>query len=214
MNGLFLTVALAQAGGLDAVLRKLGEDARSRETAAPCVYRELTTVDELGDDGAVKGSEVRRYEVEVSGAEVTRRDRLEVTKLGEPLADLLVEQKQAKRAKLARSPLHPESQAEYRFSFKDGQTLSFEPLRPDPRRVVGEAQLDEKGRLVELKVRPSKVPLLLESFSMRFGFADTACGRQAVEVDLDGKGVAVLVETRFRSRTRLEGHRPLAAAKK
>ncbi len=54
-----------------------------------CTYRETTTVDELGKDGGVAGSELRLFEVEVKGTEVTRRELVTVTKSGAPLADLL-----------------------------------------------------------------------------------------------------------------------------
>lgn len=206
MLGAVLAMALGQAPAPDAVLAALGEDARVRELTPHCAYREVTTVEELNDDGSVKGSEVRRYDVEYQGTEVLKRERVDVVKAGEPLADLLVEQRNAKGTKMARSPLHPEAQAQYRFSMKDATTVTIEPREVDGKHVFGEAKLDAKGRLAELSVRPAKVPLLLASFSMRFVFGDTPCGRLAMQVDIEGQGVAVFVETRFRSRTRLEGH--------
>src|SRR4051812_30084130 len=145
---LFGLLALSPDGGSDlkGVLQKLGEDARTREEAAACSYKEATTVEELGPDGGVLGSELRSFDVEVKAGEVTRRDLVAVTKSGAPLADLLQQQRNTKGKKPARSPLHPDSQSDYRFELKDGpgpdqQTLSIEPLKPSADRVRGEAVL-------------------------------------------------------------------------
>src|SRR5690349_21771812 len=127
LSALLLAPVCARAD-LKSVLQKLGEDARARESAPPCRYREATTVDELGPDGKVLGSELRLYDVEIKGTEVLRRDRLSVTKTGEPLADLLQEPREVKAKKPARSPLHPDAQSEYRFELNEGSeplTLTF-----------------------------------------------------------------------------------------
>jgi hypothetical protein len=216
-----LLASTAQAGDVKAVLKKLGEDAIARENNAPCTYKETTTVEELSreKDSKVLGSEVRLFDVEVKGTEVTRRDVVSVTKSGEPLADLLEQPRDTKGKKPARSPLHPESQVDYRFELKDGpspeeQTLTIEPIKPNTERVRGEAVVDAKTmQLKTLQFSPSKTPMLLKSFAMRFEFADTACGRQPLMVSLEGEGVAVFVETKFRSKTVLSGHaRPAPAA--
>ena len=82
----------------------------------------------------------------------------------------------------------------------------IEPLKAGGDRVRGEAIVDAKGQLEVLRVAPSKVPLLLKSIGLRFEFADTACGRQPVVIGLEGEGIAVFIETKFRSRSVLQGH--------
>ena len=211
-----LVLGSAAHADLKAVLKKLGDDARTRESNAACTYRETTTVDELGKDNQVLGTEVRLFEVEVKGTEVTRRDLVSVTKSGEPLADLLEQPRDTKGKKPARSPLHPEAQADYRFELKDGpgpdeQTLTLEPVKPSTERVRGEAVVDARTlALKALRFSPSKTPLLLKSFAMRFEFADTACGRQPRVVEIQGEGIAVFIETKFRTRSVLAGHARVA----
>ncbi len=219
-----LVLTTAANADVTSVLKKLGEDAQAREATAPCTFKETTTVDELGKDGQVVGSELRLFDVEVNGAEVVRRELVSTTKSGSELADLLAQPRDTKGKKPARSPLHPQTQGEYDFTLKDGpspeeQTVDFVPKKPSAERMRGEVIVDARtSAMKSLWVTPSKVPLLLKSFEMRFEFTDTACGRQASVVELKGEGIAVFVETKFRSKSILEGHarvtRPPASKKK
>ncbi len=207
---------LAAAPDLKTVMQKLGEDARARENGALCAYREVTTVDELGKDDKVVGSEVRTFDVEIKAGEIMKRDLVSTTKSGEPLADLLAQQKDTRGKKPARSPLHPESQPEYTFELKAGpgesQTVTIEPLKPNTERMRGEAVVNAKLEMTELRLTPSKVPLLLKSLAMRFEFIDTPCGRMASIVEVQGQGVAVFIDTKFHTRSVLQGHSKVAAA--
>lgn|GEM_PF-3338277 len=207
----------AAAPDLKAVMQKLGEDAKARE-AAPCTYREVTTVEELGKNDEVVGAEVRTFDVEVKGQEVLRREVVSVTKSGAELADLLQQQRDTKGKKPARGPLHPESQPDYAFALKpgpgDSSTVTIEPLKPNAERMRGEAVVNSRLELTELRLTPSKVPLLLKSLAMRFEFVDTACGRQPSLVEIQGQGVAVFIDTRFRTKSILGGHAHVAATKK
>lgn len=201
------------------VLRKLGEVARDQENAAPCSYRETTTVDELDKYGNVKGTEVRTFDVVVKGTEVTRRELISTKATGEPLADLLQQPRDTKGKKAARSPLHPEAQADYKFELNDGpgpdqQTLTIEPLRPSMERLRGEVVVDAKTiKLQTLRFTPSKVPLLLKSLLMRFEYGDTACGRVPVALEVEGQGVDIFIETRFKTKSVLTGHARVVVAK-
>ena len=202
----------AWAADLKDILKQLGEGARADESSPPCTYRETTTVDELNKEGGVLGSEVRTFDVEVKGMEVTRRDLLSVKKSGQPLADLLQQPRDTKGKKAARGPLHPEAQKDYRFGLTNGPgpdqlTLSIEPLKPSMDRIRGEAVLNtHTSQLQRLRFAPSKVPLLLKSLEMRWEYGDTACGRLPVALETEGEGVAIFIETKFRSRSLLEGH--------
>ena len=71
-------LVLAQLA-LPDVLRSLGDEAERREKAGACDYHEVTVVEELGEDGAVKGSEERVYDGTLTGIEVTRREKTSVT---------------------------------------------------------------------------------------------------------------------------------------
>ena len=206
-------VVLAQLQ-LPDVLRKLGDEAEKREAAGTCAYHEVTLVEELGEGGAVKGSEERVYDAEMTGATVTKRERKSVTPKGEALADLLVEPKDAKGRKPARSPFHSELRPKFRFALVDGPTpelkrVTLEPLKEDVERPRGEAWVRASdGRIEELRVSPSKAPFLLKSVTLRFVFGDTPCGRMATLVETNGEGDGVIVDTKFRSRTELSGHKP------
>jgi hypothetical protein len=194
------------------VLRALGDDAEKREAAPPCTYHESTTVEDLADDGTVKGAEQREYEDELHGVEVVKRERLSVKATGKPLSDLLVEPKNAKGRKPQRSPFVAELRPKFKFALRDGPTpemvtVTLEPLKPDVERPIGEAWVRRADlKLAELRVSPSKAPMLLDSMSLRFVFGETACGHVATEIVSEGKGRALLVETRFRTRTVLSGH--------
>lgn len=194
------------------MLRALGDEAEKREKAPPCDYREVTLVEELNEDGTVKGSEERVYEGTLTGVEVTRRERKSVTAKGAALADLLQEPKGAKGRKPARSPFHSAMRSQFRFELKEGPTpelkvVTLEPLKPDAERPRGEAVVRASdGRIEELRVSPSKVPFLLSSVSLRFVFSDTACGHVATVIETSGRGDPLLADTRFRSRTVLDAH--------
>lgn len=196
------------------VLRKLGDEAEKREAAGTCAYHEVTLVEELSPDGAVKGSEERTYDGELTGITVTKRERKSLTAKGEPLADLLVEPKNAKGRKPARSPFVSELRPKFRFALADGPTpelrrVTLEPLKEDVERPRGEAWVRASdGRIEELRVSPSKAPFLLKSLSLRFVFGDTPCGRVATVIETEGEGDGVIVDTRFRTRTVLSAHQP------
>lgn len=207
-----LTLLLLAQLSLPDVLRTLGDEAEKREAAPPCDYREVTLVEELSESGAVKGSEERTYQGTFHGADVTRREKKSVTAKGEPLADLLVEPKNAKGRKPARSPFVAALRPQFKFALEDGPTpelkrVTLEPLKSDAERPRGEAWVRASdGRIEELRVSPSKVPFLLSALSLRFVFGDTACGRVATVIETEGVGDGLIVETRFRSRTVLDQH--------
>jgi hypothetical protein len=217
--GVSVLALLVLAGAPDAglplpeILRRLGDEAERREAAPPCTYHEVTLVEDITEDGGVKGSEERVYDGEIHGIEVVKRERLSVTPKGAPLADLLAEPKNAKGRKPARSPFHSAVRSQYRFELADGPTpelkrVRLEPLKPDVERVRGEALVrTADGRIEEMTVSPSNVPLLLESVTLRFVFGDTACGHVAVEIDTEGKGQSLITDTRFRTKTVLSGHK-------
>ncbi len=196
------------------VLRKLGDEAEKREAAGVCAYHEVTIVEELTADGGVKGSEERTYDGELTGVTVTKRERKSLVPKGEPLADLLIEPKDAKGRKPARSPFHSELRPKFRFALEDGPTpelkrVTLEPLKEDVERPRGEAWVRASdGRIEELRVRPSKTPFLLKALSLRFVFSDTACGRVATVIETEGEGDGVIVDTKFRTHTELSGHKP------
>jgi hypothetical protein len=206
---------LAQAPALPDVLRALGDAAEAREAAGGCAYQEVTRVEELGEDGAVKGSEERTYDDETKGVEVTKRDRTRVKPSGEPLADLLQEPKGAKGRKPARSPFHSAMRSQFRFELKAGPrdglvTVTLEPLKPDPERPRGEAWVRLADlKLETLKVSPSKPPMLLDALSIEMQFGQTACGWVPTVILSEGRGQAPLLDTRFRTRTVLSGHQKL-----
>ncbi len=164
------------APDLKTVLQKLGEDAKAREATAPCTFKEVTTVEALD-----KNDEV-----------------------------VLQQQKDTKGKKPARSALHPESQPDYVFALKpgtgDSSTLTIEPIKANSERMRGEADVNAKLEMTELRLTPSKVPLLLKSLALRFTFTDTACGRQANLVEVNGQGVAVFIDTKFHTRSLLVDH--------
>lgn len=215
-----LTSLLLAQLALPDVLRSLGDEAEKREKAGACDYREVTLVEELADDGSVKGSEERVYDGTLTGIEVTRREKRSVTAKGEPLADLLVEPKGAKGRKPARSPFHSALRPQFKFALADGPTpelkrVTLEPLKPDAERPRGEAWVRASdGRIEELRVAPSKVPFLLSALSLRFVFSDTACGRLATLIETEGRSDTVIVDTRFRTRTVLSEHAPAGARKR
>ncbi|MBK7857146.1 MAG: hypothetical protein IPJ65_00725 [Archangiaceae bacterium] len=194
------------------VLRALGDDAERREAAGPCSYHESTTVEELADDGSVKGSEQREYDAVMAAGEVTKRERLSVKATGAPLADLLSEPKNAKGRKPARSPFVSALRPQFKFALEDGPSpelvkVTLEPLKPDPERPRGEAWVRRADlKLVELRLTPSKTPMLLDSMALRFVFDDTGCGRAATLIETQGAGAAPLLDTKFRSRTVLSKH--------
>jgi hypothetical protein len=194
------------------VLKVLGEEARGQENAGLCRYRETTTVEELGKEGEVIGSEVRVFEVETRGTEVTRRESVSVKPEGEPLADLLQQPRDTKGPKAARSPLHPQAQKDYRFEVKEGPeagelTLSIDPVKPSMTRLRGQMVLDARTTKPKtLSFSPSKVPPLLKAFSSRYEYGDTACGRMPVVMENEGEGVDIFVETKFRTRSVLDNH--------
>src|SRR4051812_1974170 len=171
-----LFLAAAPDGGLPLpeILRRLGDEAEKREAAPACTYHEVTLVEDLADDGSVKGSEERVYDGEIHGIEVVRRERVSVTAKGAPLSDLLVEPKNAKGRKPARSPFHSAARSQYRFELAPGPSagllrVKLEPVKEDVERVRGEAVVRASdGRIEELTVSPSKAPLLLESVTLRF----------------------------------------------
>jgi len=213
VSSALVLLALAQLQ-LPDVLRRLGDEAEKREAAGVCAYREVTLVEELGEDGTVTGSEERTYDAELTGITVTKRDKKSVTAKGKPLADLLVEPKNAKGRKPARSPFVAELRPKFRFALEDGPTpelkrVTLEPLKEDVERPRGEAWVRASdGRIEELRVSPSKAPFLLKSVSLRFVFGDTACGHLATLIETEGEGDGVIVDTKFRTRTVLSGHEP------
>ena len=219
MARVLLLLLAAAPLSLPEVLRSLGDEAEKREKAPPCDYREVTLVEELNEDGSVKGSEERVYEGTLTGIEVTRRERRSVTPKGAALADLLQEPKGAKGKKPARSPFHSAMRSQFRFALQDGpapdtKVVTLEPLKPDPERPRGEAVVRASdGRLEELRVSPSKVPFLLSALSIRFVFSQTACGHMATVIETEGRGDTLLADTRFRSRTVLESHAPVTRKK-
>lgn len=203
---MLLALLLAAAPtDLPTLLKSLGEDAKRRESTPACAYREVTTVEELGGDAGVKGSEVRTFDVEYEKVDVTKRTAVSTEKQGAPLSDFLVQPPNAKGRKTARSPFHPDVQNQYTFGLA-GDIVTIEPKKPDMERVRGTAKLDDKGHILVLDVSPSKPPLLLKSVSLRFSFADTPCGRLPIEIDMQGEGVEILIETKFQSRTLLSSH--------
>lgn len=200
----------AAAADLKEVLRELGQFTEEQEQTARCTYRETTTIEELDKQDRVLGKEIRVFNVEIKGMEVVRRDIVSITPKGQPLDDLLQQPKDTKGRKAARSPLHPEAQADYRFELEEGPgeeelSVRIEPLKPSPARNRGSAVMDASSlKLKRIQLSPSKSPLLLKSLVSTSKYGETPCGWLPVELEAKGEGVAIFIETRFRSHSVLE----------
>ncbi|MBS1150072.1 MAG: hypothetical protein H6Q89_1770 [Myxococcaceae bacterium] len=218
LHPLALIAALLGAADVGNVLKALGEDARVRERTAPCRYRETTTIEEIDPEGKVLGREVRVFNVQVRGMEVTQRQVVSVKKEGEPLPDLLAQPKERRGKQADRSPLHPQAQPDYQFELNDGpregeQTVTIEPRTPGKDRVRGHAVVDARThQLRSLELSPLKVPVVLKSLTTGFEYGDTACGRLPVALWVEGQGIPILIETTFRSRSVLEDHTPVGVS--
>lgn len=202
----------ARAADLPEVLTALGREAAGQEKTNNCQYRETTTVDELNKEGQVIGSEVRVFDVRVKGMEILQRKTVSVKASGAPLADLLQQPRDTKGRKQSRSPFHPESQKDYRFRLEEGPgegelSLEVQPLRPSMSRPEGTMVLDAQTlKAKSFAFRPSRVPPLLKTFSSRYEYDDTACGRMPVSIENEGQGVDIFVETKFRTHSVMDRH--------
>lgn len=195
---------------LPAILKALGQEESEKEALAGCVYRERTHVEELTDDGEVKGSLERSWKV-VRDGEVSSRQLLESHQTGE-LSDMLTREPKEptpEERKAQRSPFHPAQQPRFTFSLlgeKDGRIrVAFRPKKRDTKWMQGTVSLDAKTlQMVHMQATPSKMPPMVSSLDLDLRFTPTVCGVQPNRIRVKGKGGFLFMKLNFRSDTRLD----------
>ena len=195
---------------LPRLLKALGKAELEKEALSGCAYRERTHVEELSDDGTVKGSLERSWKV-VRQGETSSRTLLKSEQTGE-LSDLLTREPKEptpEERKSQRSPLHPAQQPHFIFSLlgeKDGRIqLGFRPKKRDPKWMQGTISLNaESLQPVSMKASPSKMPPMVSSLDMELRFTSTPCGVQPNHIRVKGRGGFLFMKLNFRSDTRLD----------
>ncbi|HLT30884.1 MAG TPA: hypothetical protein VK013_12630 [Myxococcaceae bacterium] len=195
---------------LPALLATLGKAELEKEALPGCAYRERTHVEELTDDGKVKGSLERSWKI-VRQGDASTRTLLSSEQTGE-LSDLLTREPKEptpEERKAQRSPLHPAQQSHFIFSLqeeKDGRLrLGFRPKKRDAKWMQGTMHLDaESLELVRMVASPSKMPPMVSSLDLDLRFGPTACGVQPHRIRVKGKGGFLFMKLNFRSDTRLD----------
>lgn len=199
--------AAAAPGDLGVLLDALGERSVARRAQA-CRWVERTEIDDLAEDGAVKGRVFREFEVLQTPSDYRRTLRSERFE-GDPAGIL---KKRGERAeKPAPGPFDPSERDRYRFHLvsSDGTraVVRFEPVKPDRHRMKGTARVELGApRILELSLDPSKSILFVDALHMTLAFGETACGWQPVRFTTEGRGGLPLMKVRFRSVTRLRDH--------
>lgn len=195
---------------LPRLLEALGKAEAEKEGLPGCAYRERTKVEELTDDGKVKGTLERSWKV-VRKGDTSNRTLLESEQTGE-LSDMLTREPKEptpEERKAQRSPLHPAQQPHFVFSLlgeKDGRIqLGFRPKKRDAKWMQGTISLNaESLELVSMKASPSKMPPMVSSLDLDLRFGSTACGVQPDRIRVKGRGGFLFMKLNFRSDTRLD----------
>ena len=200
---------------LDALLRRLGEAEVRGEQDGGCRYTEVTTVSELDDDGKVKGSRTRTYDVvSKPPAQPERKLRSEKSE-GEELSSSLRQERKGGHPQ--RSMFHPAEQGAYSFRLAqspgEGRArIFFNPKKKDAQHLEGEALVDTvAGRVLSLRGSPSDKPMVLDYLNLTIDYGPTACDFQPTRVRLEGKAGILFMRVRFRTDTRLSDQARLEA---
>ncbi|PTL76255.1 hypothetical protein [Vitiosangium sp. GDMCC 1.1324] len=203
---------------LQSLLDRLG-DAEEKKLAIPaCRFVENSVTEQLDKEGNIKGRLTRSYEVIRAGTNVVSRKKLSEKEEGELLSQLKAEpqdQKQNEDPRGRVSPFHPKVRDEYQFEQSAGPreglvTVKITPRKADKKRMRGTAVVDPRtAQLISMRLSPSELPSMLDSFQIDFAYADTPCERQPTQLEFAGTGGVFFYKVRFRTQVKISGHQVL-----